>query len=166
MWQNPFYTSYLFILWWIFLNTLDRTCTCVFTIAWCLQLGHHGFHRMTRRATLSLYILLNMWILIFQIHLCKLKTCVILIQMITWLKVRAGVEMALIDAAANSIGIPLWRLFGGVSSSISTDITVKTFPFLFCFSWQFTVNFHLCCFPSTCCHKQCSQVTTMPSNIC
>ncbi|KAJ8553454.1 hypothetical protein K7X08_024132 [Anisodus acutangulus] len=37
--------------------------------------------------------------------------------------VRARVEMALIDAAANSIGIPLWRLFGGVSNSISTDIT-------------------------------------------
>lgn len=38
--------------------------------------------------------------------------------------VRAGVEMALIDAAANSIGVPLWRLFGGVSNSISTDITI------------------------------------------
>ncbi|OAY59226.1 L-Ala-D/L-amino acid epimerase isoform X2 [Manihot esculenta] len=38
--------------------------------------------------------------------------------------VRAGVEMALIDAAANSIGIPLWRLFGGVSDSITTDITI------------------------------------------
>ncbi|KAJ6792014.1 putative L-Ala-D/L-amino acid epimerase [Iris pallida] len=38
--------------------------------------------------------------------------------------VRAGVEMALIDAVANSIGIPLWRLFGGVSNSIKTDITI------------------------------------------
>eukprot|EP00257_Ricinus_communis_P026744 XP_025014158.1 L-Ala-D/L-amino acid epimerase isoform X1 [Ricinus communis] len=38
--------------------------------------------------------------------------------------VRAGVEMALIDAVANSIGIPLWRLFGGVSDSITTDITI------------------------------------------
>ncbi|XP_042407514.1 L-Ala-D/L-amino acid epimerase-like [Zingiber officinale] len=38
--------------------------------------------------------------------------------------VRAGVEMALIDAAANSIRIPLWRLFGGVSNSITTDITI------------------------------------------
>lgn len=38
--------------------------------------------------------------------------------------VRAGVEMALIDAAANSIGIPLWRLFGGVSNAITTDITI------------------------------------------
>ncbi|KAF2298670.1 hypothetical protein GH714_024659 [Hevea brasiliensis] len=38
--------------------------------------------------------------------------------------VRSGVEMALIDAAANSIGIPLWRLFGGVSDSITTDITI------------------------------------------
>ncbi|XP_077242881.1 cytochrome P450, family 77, subfamily A, polypeptide 5 [Tasmannia lanceolata] len=38
--------------------------------------------------------------------------------------VRAGIEMALIDAVANSIGIPLWRLFGGASNSITTDITI------------------------------------------
>ncbi|XP_058228094.1 L-Ala-D/L-amino acid epimerase [Rhododendron vialii] len=38
--------------------------------------------------------------------------------------VRAGVEMALIDAVANSIGIPLCRLFGGVSNTITTDITI------------------------------------------
>ncbi|XP_068642389.1 L-Ala-D/L-amino acid epimerase isoform X2 [Aristolochia californica] len=38
--------------------------------------------------------------------------------------VRAGVEMALIDAAASSIRIPLWRLFGGVLNSITTDITI------------------------------------------
>ncbi|WCJ21922.1 L-Ala-D/L-amino acid epimerase [Euphorbia peplus] len=38
--------------------------------------------------------------------------------------VRAGVEMALIDAAANRVGIPLWRLFGGASNSITTDITI------------------------------------------
>ncbi|CAK9159600.1 unnamed protein product [Ilex paraguariensis] len=38
--------------------------------------------------------------------------------------VRAGVEMALIDAVANSIGIPLWRLFGGVLNTITTDITI------------------------------------------
>ena len=44
------------------------------------------------------------------------------------LKVRAGVEMALIDAVANSMGIPLWRLFGGVSNSITTDITVQFLP--------------------------------------
>lgn len=41
------------------------------------------------------------------------------------LKVRAGVEMALIDAVASDIGIPLWRLFGGVSNTITTDITVE-----------------------------------------
>jgi L-alanine-DL-glutamate epimerase-like enolase superfamily enzyme len=41
------------------------------------------------------------------------------------LKVRAGVEMALIDAVANSIRVPLWRLFGGASNTIITDITVK-----------------------------------------
>ncbi|KAL5544801.1 hypothetical protein UlMin_008585 [Ulmus minor] len=38
--------------------------------------------------------------------------------------VRAGVEMALIDAVASSIGTPLWRLFGGVSNTITTDITI------------------------------------------
>ncbi|XP_031407032.1 L-Ala-D/L-amino acid epimerase isoform X3 [Punica granatum] len=38
--------------------------------------------------------------------------------------VRAGVEMALIDAVANGIGVPLWRLFGGASNSITTDITI------------------------------------------
>ncbi|KAM7475345.1 hypothetical protein LguiB_022588 [Lonicera macranthoides] len=38
--------------------------------------------------------------------------------------VRAGVEMALIDSVANSVGIPLWRLFGGVSNTITTDITI------------------------------------------
>ncbi|KAL5743364.1 hypothetical protein ACOSP7_026212 [Xanthoceras sorbifolium] len=38
--------------------------------------------------------------------------------------VRAGVEMALIDAVANSIDVPLWRLFGGVSNSLSTAITI------------------------------------------
>jgi hypothetical protein len=40
-------------------------------------------------------------------------------------KARAGVEMALIDAVANSIRIPLWRLFGGASDSVTTDITVR-----------------------------------------
>lgn len=54
----------------------------------------------------------------------------VLIQTITILKVRAGVEMALIDAAANSIGIPLWRIFDAVSNSISTDITVKNFSLI------------------------------------
>ncbi|EXC25173.1 L-Ala-D/L-Glu epimerase [Morus notabilis] len=39
-------------------------------------------------------------------------------------RVRAGVEMALIDAVASDIGIPLWRLFGGVSNTITTDITI------------------------------------------
>ncbi|KAE8694722.1 L-Ala-D/L-amino acid epimerase [Hibiscus syriacus] len=38
--------------------------------------------------------------------------------------VRAGVEMALIDAVAKSIGVPLWRLFGGASNTITTDITI------------------------------------------
>ncbi|CAI8583822.1 unnamed protein product [Vicia faba] len=38
--------------------------------------------------------------------------------------VRAGVEMAVIDAVANSIRVPLWRLFGGASNTITTDITI------------------------------------------
>lgn len=49
----------------------------------------------------------------------------ILLHCIGYVKVRAGVEMALIDAVANSIGVPLWRLFGGASNTITTDITVK-----------------------------------------
>ncbi|PPS08931.1 hypothetical protein GOBAR_AA11703 [Gossypium barbadense] len=46
--------------------------------------------------------------------------------------VRAGIEMALIDAVAKSIGLPLWRLFGGASNTIITDITVQ-FLSLHCF---------------------------------
>ncbi|XP_039143763.1 L-Ala-D/L-amino acid epimerase isoform X2 [Dioscorea cayenensis subsp. rotundata] len=38
--------------------------------------------------------------------------------------VRAGVEMALIDAVAKSIGVPLWRLFGGALDTITTNITI------------------------------------------
>lgn len=33
--------------------------------------------------------------------------------------------MALIDAVAKSIGMPLWRVFGEVSDTITTDITVQ-----------------------------------------
>lgn len=33
--------------------------------------------------------------------------------------------MAVIDAVASSIRVPLWRLFGGASNTITTDITVK-----------------------------------------
>ncbi|KAL3748835.1 hypothetical protein ACJRO7_009989 [Eucalyptus globulus] len=35
-----------------------------------------------------------------------------------------GVEMALIDAVANSIGAPLWKLSGGASNTLTTDITI------------------------------------------
>ncbi|XP_002528080.2 L-Ala-D/L-amino acid epimerase [Ricinus communis] len=43
--------------------------------------------------------------------------------------VRAGVEMALIDAVANSIDVPLWRLFGGVANTLTTGVTLPTvFP--------------------------------------
>ncbi|KAH7533934.1 L-Ala-D/L-amino acid epimerase isoform X1 [Ziziphus jujuba] len=41
-----------------------------------------------------------------------------------FVSVRAGFEMALIDAVANSIDVPLWRLFGGVSNSLTTAVTV------------------------------------------
>ncbi|OMP04714.1 Mandelate racemase/muconate lactonizing enzyme [Corchorus olitorius] len=40
--------------------------------------------------------------------------------------VRAGLEMALIDAVANSIDVPLWRLFGGVSNTLVTSATIPT----------------------------------------
>ncbi|KAF3444302.1 hypothetical protein FNV43_RR13992 [Rhamnella rubrinervis] len=43
-----------------------------------------------------------------------------------FVSVRSGVEMALIDAVANSIDVPLWRLFGGVSNSLTTAVTVPT----------------------------------------
>lgn len=49
----------------------------------------------------------------------------LLIKLFWQLKVRAAVEMALIDAVAKSVSMPLWRLFGGVSNTITTDITVK-----------------------------------------
>jgi len=39
-------------------------------------------------------------------------------------KARAGVEMALIDAIPNSIRIPVWKLFGGASDTVTTDITI------------------------------------------
>ncbi|KAF6167610.1 hypothetical protein GIB67_031193 [Kingdonia uniflora] len=38
--------------------------------------------------------------------------------------VRAGLEMAVIDAIVKGIGVPLWRLFGGVSNTITTDIMI------------------------------------------
>ncbi|EFJ25629.1 hypothetical protein SELMODRAFT_413825 [Selaginella moellendorffii] len=37
---------------------------------------------------------------------------------------RAGIEMAVIDAAARSVGIPLWKFFGGASNFVTTDITI------------------------------------------
>ena len=54
----------------------------------------------------------------------NLLIILISIKLFLQLKVRAGVEMAVIDAVASSIGVPLWRLFGGVSNTITTDITV------------------------------------------
>ena len=44
------------------------------------------------------------------------------------LKVKVGVEMILFNAIANSMGIPLWILFGGVSNSITTNITIQFLP--------------------------------------
>lgn len=35
--------------------------------------------------------------------------------------------MAVIDAVACTIGMPLWQVFGGVSNTVTTDITVQ-FP--------------------------------------
>lgn len=45
-------------------------------------------------------------------------------------KARAGVEMALIDAIPNSIRIPVWKLFGGASDTVTTDITVFGHPII------------------------------------
>ncbi|MBI3549736.1 MAG: dipeptide epimerase [Elusimicrobia bacterium] len=42
--------------------------------------------------------------------------------------VRAGIEMAVLDAWARSRGIPLWRFFGGAESSVRTDVTVTIVP--------------------------------------
>lgn len=38
--------------------------------------------------------------------------------------VRAGIEMALIDALARHCGIPLFRFFGGFQNRLATDITI------------------------------------------
>nr|TKR90345.1 hypothetical protein D5086_0000234600 [Populus alba] len=38
--------------------------------------------------------------------------------------IREGVEMTLTDAATKSISVPLWRLFGAASDSITTEITI------------------------------------------
>lgn len=40
---------------------------------------------------------------------------------------RAGYEMAVLDAVAHSANMPLWRLFGGHSDTVLTDITVGDF---------------------------------------
>jgi L-alanine-DL-glutamate epimerase-like enolase superfamily enzyme len=42
--------------------------------------------------------------------------------------VRCGLEMALIDALANSWHIPLFQFFGGYSNSVVTDITIPICP--------------------------------------
>ncbi|KAK8485937.1 hypothetical protein V6N11_063551 [Hibiscus sabdariffa] len=53
-----------------------------------------------------------------QLKLVMREGLMCFIRLLLQLKVRAGVEMALIDAAAKSIGVPLWRLFGGASNTI------------------------------------------------
>lgn len=66
------------------------------------------------------------------------------------LKIRAGVEMALIDAVANSINVPLWRLFGGVTNSLTTAITVEFHELLThynVFASFLNKNFHIFFFP-------------------
>lgn len=52
--------------------------------------------------------------------------------------------MALIDAAAKSIDLPLWQLFGGAQNSITTDITVR---------FKASVAFFVtkCCLRRKCC---------------
>ncbi len=42
--------------------------------------------------------------------------------------VRAGIEMAMVDALARSFGVPLFRFFGGYHDSVVTDITIPICP--------------------------------------
>ncbi|CAM6092290.1 unnamed protein product [Calypogeia fissa] len=42
--------------------------------------------------------------------------------------VRAGMEMAVVDAVACSLKLPLWKFFGGNGSSVTTDITIPICP--------------------------------------
>ncbi len=37
---------------------------------------------------------------------------------------RAGLEMALLDAVTKTMGVPLYQFFGGVASSVETDISI------------------------------------------
>jgi L-Ala-D/L-Glu epimerase len=39
---------------------------------------------------------------------------------------RCAIETAVLDALARQAGLPLWALFGGASTSLSTDVTVTT----------------------------------------
>lgn len=39
---------------------------------------------------------------------------------------RAGIEIAMYDAFARSLGVPLYRLFGGARAPLSTDMTITT----------------------------------------
>lgn len=52
--------------------------------------------------------------------------------------------MALIDAVTNSIGVPLWRLFGGVSNNLTTAVTVKFLNDHYYFSYGFCNEFLTC----------------------
>lgn len=42
--------------------------------------------------------------------------------------VRAGVEMAVLDARARQLRTPLWACFGGASDRVTTDVTVTILP--------------------------------------
>lgn len=74
--------------------------------------------------TNDLYTFMDFTNILCSFNCINLLIILITIKLFLQLKVRAGVEMAVIDAVANSIGVPLWRLFGGVSNTITTDITV------------------------------------------
>ena len=45
-----------------------------------------------------------------------------------WPAVRAGVEMALLDALARHVGLPLYQWFGGTHDHVVTDITLPICP--------------------------------------
>ena len=41
------------------------------------------------------------------------------------LKVRAGMEMSMIDAASKSVGVPLWKLFVVLKRNLSAQVCLQ-----------------------------------------
>lgn len=60
---------------------------------------------------------------VFSVNSCRLQDY--RLSSVSMEQVRAGLEMAIFDALAHSVGMPLWWLFGGHSNTVVTDITVR-----------------------------------------